>query len=111
MNKVRNLHRYWIDKDSKIVVRKWVNEEYKTIDPHTHIFEKYWSYYCPICNFIPTPCLDKEEVECSANYHRQYSRSDHKCVVEYREHELICLEVKDEFLEDLNVWVMKTEEF
>lgn len=109
MDKVRNLYRYWIDKDSQIVVRKWTDKEYKNINPHTHIFEKYWSYSCPICSFIPTPHDSKESAEHGANTHWLYTGNKHKCVVEYRLHELVCLECKEEFLESLNVWVAKQE--
>ena len=63
MNKVKNVSRYWIDKDSKVVVRKWTDEEYKTNNPRVHIFEKYWSFRCSHCSFIPIPVISKEEVE------------------------------------------------
>lgn len=109
MNEVKNLSRYWVDKDSLIVVRKWADEEYEIINPHKHIFEKYWSYRCPICSFIPTPHYDKAEAEHGAKVHERYAGGKHKCVVEYRDHELICLEHKVEFVEDLGVWVCKQE--
>ena len=109
MNKVQNICRYWVDKDSRIIVRKWDEKEYETISPHIHIFEKYWSYCCPICSFIPTPCYDKTEAERGAKAHERHNGNKHKCVVEYRDHELICLEFRDEFLEDLGIWVNKQE--
>ena len=109
MNKVQNVYRYWVDRDSNVVVRKWEDEEYKTINPHTHIFEKYWSYYCPICNFIPQLCHTKQEAEHGANNHQRYGGDLHKCVVEYRDHELVCWENREEFLEDIGVWVCKQE--
>lgn len=109
MNKVQNLQRYWIDKDSKIVVRKWEDEEYKSINPHTHIFEKYWSYRCPICSFIPAPHISKTEAEHGANTHKIYTNDRHKCVIEHRYHELTCYECKEEFIGDLGVWVHKIE--
>lgn len=111
MNKVQNINRYWVDKDSNIIVRKWDEKEYETINPRTHIFEKYWSYRCPICTFIPTPHYDKAEAEHGAKAHERCAGSKHKCVVEYRDHELICMEFRDEFLEDLGVWVAKQEVF
>ena len=107
MNKVKNIVRYWIDKDSCIVVRKWTDEENKTTNPHNHTFEKYWSYRCPICHFIPTPHAQKAEAEHGAKVHERYT--GHKCVVEYRNHELKCMECRDEYIEDLNVWVAKQE--
>ena len=107
MDMIENLNRYWLDKDSQIVVRKWDAKEYETTNSHTHIFEKYWSYRCPICSFIPIPYHDKAEAERGAKTHERYTR--HKCVVEYRNHELVCLECRDEFLQDLNVWVHKEE--
>jgi hypothetical protein len=107
MDKIRNLNRFWVDKDTNIVVRQWTDEEYKIINPHTHIFEKYWSYYCPICGFIPMPCCDKSKVERDANHHRLCFGNKHKCIVEYRDHELACLEYKDEFMDEFGVWVFK----
>ena len=109
MDEVKDLSRYWVDKDSGVVVRKWTDEEYKTNNPHKHIFEQYWSYYCPICSFIPTPHYDKAEAEHGAKTHERYAGSKHKCVVEYRNHELICWEHRCEFVEDLGVWVYKQE--
>jgi hypothetical protein len=107
MNKVKNLSRYWIDEGSGIIVRTWTNEEYKNINPHTHIFEKYWSYCCPICNFIPIPHSNKEEAEHHANSHRRYT--GHKCVVDCRNYELATMEYREEYLEELDVWVAKQE--
>lgn len=109
MNKVQNVYRYWVDKDSNIIVRKWDEKEYKTIKPNTHIFEKYWSHRCPICSFIPTPCCNKAEAEHDAKTHERYAGSKHRCIVEYRDHELVCMEFRDEFFEDLGVWVNKQE--
>lgn len=111
MNQIENITRYWIDKDSGLYVRKWNEKEEQTIDPHTHIFEKYWSYRCPICSFIPTPCGDKEIVKDEAKQHELRAGNKHKCIVEYRDHELVCLEFRDEFLEDLGVWIKKQEIF
>ena len=107
MNEVRNINRYWVDKESNIIVRKWNDEEYKTIEPHKHIFEKAWVYYCPICNFVPTLCYDKNEAKHRSNTHKRYT--GHECLIEYRDCEFICLEFKDEFLEDIGVWVNKQE--
>ena len=109
MNKIRNINRFWVDEDSRIIVRNWTNEEYKTTNPHTHIFERYWSYRCPICSFIPIPNYDKDEVKRAANSHMLYCGDNHKCKVEYRDHELVCLECRDEFLEDIGMWVAKQE--
>ena len=111
MNEVRNLSRYWIDKDSGILVRPWTDEEYKSTDPHRHIFEKYWSYYCPICGFLPIPVMTKEEAKRQQAEHvnRFCSKRRHKGVVEYRNHELICMEHKDEFIESFGVWVHRQE--
>lgn len=111
MNKVKNLSRYWIDKDSGVLIRPWTDEEYQSIDPRTHIFEKYWSYYCPVCGFLPTPVKTKQEAKEQqvAHANRFSSRRRHKGVVEYRNHELVCVEYKDEFVESLGVWVHKQE--
>lgn len=114
MNEVKILSRYWIDKDSSAVVRRWTDEEHNSINPHTHIFEKYWSFRCPNCNFIPIPVFDKQEAEREQIRHINRfccdeNRKRHRGFVEYRDHELICLEGKEEFLEDLGVWVYKEE--
>lgn len=111
-NLSRNVDRYWVDNDTGIIMRKWTDEEYQSINPYTHIFEKYWSFRCPNCELIPWPLLTKEEAErrqirhinsfgCEAN------RKRHKGFVEYREHELVCWEVKEEFLEDVGAWVCR----
>lgn len=114
MSKVKNLLRFWVDKDSGIVMRKWTDEEYKTNNPRMHIFEKYWSYRCPACSFIPIPVLEKEEVERTQIRHINHfccreNRKRHKGFVEYRDHELVCWEHKDEFIEELGVWCYKQE--
>ena len=109
IDKIRNISRYWVDKDSGILVRKWDREEYKSINPHEHIFEKYWSYYCPICSFVPTPHYNKSEADHGAKVHEINVGRKHKCVVEYRNHELVCMEFRDEFLEDIGLWVNKQE--
>lgn len=109
MNKTRNIQRYWVDNDSRIVVRKWTAEEYENINPRTHIFETFWSYYCPICFFIPTPHSNKSEAEHGATMHERYAGSKHRCIVEQRDHELVCLECREEFIKELNVWVSKQE--
>ena len=114
MNEVRDVSRYWIDKDSGIVMRTWTDEEYKSISPHTHIFEKYWSFCCPSCGFIPIPVLDKEEAERTQSRHINLfcckeNKKKHKGFVEYRDHELVCWEHKYEFMEELGVWVYKQE--
>lgn len=107
MEKVKNLSRYWVDKASNIIVRKWTSEEYMRLSPRQHIFEKYWSYYCPICNFIPNLCFDEIDAKHGANNHKHYCGHRHKCVVKYRNHELVCLEFKEEYLEEFDVWVAK----
>lgn len=84
MNEVKKLIRYWLDKDSKTVVRQWTDEEYKLVDPHTHIFEKYWSYY-RICGFIPIP------------------------VLRYRE--LVCFEFRKMFNKELGLWIHSYKKF
>jgi hypothetical protein len=109
MNEIKDLKRYWVDGDSGIFVREWTDEEYKTNNPQKHIFEKYWSYRCPICSFIPTPHFDKAETEHGAKTHERHAGSKHKCVVENRNHELICLEHRYEFMKDLGVWIHKQE--
>lgn len=114
MNEVKDVSRYWVDKDSMIIMRKWTDEEYRFVNPSTHIFEKYWSYHCPICSFIPIPVLDKEEAEKAQISHINYfccneNIKRHKGFVEYRDHELICLEQKNEFMEDLGVCACKQE--
>ena len=111
-NLSRNLNRYWVDNDSAIIMRKWMDEEYQSTNPYTHIFEKYWSFRCPNCSFIPIPVLSKEEAERTQVRHInkficRENRKRHKGIVEYRYHELICWECKEEFLEDLGVWVYK----
>ena len=107
MNKVENLNRWWVDKDSGILVRPWTDEEYKSTDPHTHIFEKYWSYYCPVCGFLPTPVLTKEEAKKQrASHANWFCNRKHKGYIKYRDHELVCLEHRDEFIEHHGgVWV------
>ena len=107
MNTVQNINRIWIEKDSGVVVRNWTDEEYKTLDPRNHIFEKYWCYYCPICGFLPTLCGSKAEAKHAYHVHKSYT--GHRCEIKYRDFELVCLEEKDEFLEDLGVWVHKQE--
>lgn len=106
MNQVKNLSRYWVDKDSNIIVRKWTPEEYMRLSPRQHIFEKYWSSRCPLCCFIPTPWSTKEEAEHEANTHRRIGRR-HKSIVEYRDHELVCWELKYEYSKDFDIWVPK----
>jgi hypothetical protein len=101
--------RLWLDKDTHMVVRAWTDEEQQTIDPHTHIFEKYWSYYCSICSFIPMPCCNEGEVRRSAIAHKRRFGDRHKCIVEYRDHELVCLETREELSEDCGVWIIKHE--
>jgi hypothetical protein len=112
MNEVKNLIRYWADKDSGFIMREWTDEEYKSVDPCVHIFEKYWSYRCPVCGFIPLPTLDKEETRRSQIRHVNCfscdkNRKAHKGFVEYRDHELACFETKDELDETLGVWICK----
>jgi hypothetical protein len=111
MNKVQNVSRLWLDKDSNTIVREWTDEEYQTLDPHTHIFEKYWTYYCPYCGFLPIPHGNKAEAEHGAKVHELHApiSRHHKCVVEYRKFELCCFETREEFLEDLGVWVHTQE--
>lgn len=114
MDEVKDLSRFWVDKDTGIVIRKWTDEEYESINPHTHIFEKYWSFRCPNCSFIPIPVLDKREAERRRvahlnNFWCSEDRKRHKGFVEYRDHKLICLEGKYEFIKDLNMWVYKQE--
>jgi len=111
-NLSRNVNRYWVDNDSGIIMRKWTDEEYQSINPYTHIFEKYWSFRCPICGLIPIPVLDKKEAERTQIKHMNHfcfglNRKRHKGFIEYRNHELICWESKEEFLEDFGVWVYK----
>lgn len=84
MNKVRNIKRYWIDKESQTIVRPWTDKEYKLIDPHTHIFEKYWDYY-RIFGFIRIPVL--------------------RC------RELVCFEFREELNEELGIWIHGYEKF
>jgi hypothetical protein len=114
MSKVKDVSRYWVDKDTGGIMRTWTNEEYDLIDPHMHIFEKYWSFRCPICDFIPIPVVTKEEaIKAQTRHINRFccveNRKIHKGFVEYRDHELICLECKFEFMEDLGMWVAKQE--
>lgn len=81
MNKVRKLYRYWVDKDSKTIVRQWTVDEYENTDPYTHIFEEYWSYRCKILRIVPIPRIIRRE--------------------------LVCLESKEEFIEETGVWSHK----
>lgn len=109
MDKVKNINRYWLDNDSRIVARQWTEEEYKTIDPHTHIFEKYWSCRCPRCEFLPVLCHDEAEARHHGSNHEHYCGSLHKCIVEYRDFELNCWEFKEEYNEEFDIWVAKQE--
>lgn len=84
MNEVKNSIRYWLDKDSQTIVRQWTDEEYKLVDPHTHIFEKYWDYY-RIFGFIRIP------------------------VTRYRE--LVCFEFSEMVNEELGQWIHSYKEF
>lgn len=111
---IKDLSRYWIDKDSGVVVRRWTDEEHNSINPHTHILEKYWSFRCPDCTWIPTPTLEKREAEREQIRHINRfccdeNRERHRGFVEYRDHELVCWEGKEEFFEDLGAWVYKEE--
>lgn len=63
MNEVKNITRYWLDKDSQTIVRQWTDEEYKFADHHTHIFEKYWSDR-RIFGFIRIPVPRYRELVC-----------------------------------------------
>lgn len=109
MNKVKNLYRYWVDKDSKIIVRQFTDEEYKSMDPHVHIVEKYWTYDCPICLFVPTPYRSKQEAIYGANFHCCMNGYRHMCRISYRYFELACFECREEFVESLGMWVYKQE--
>lgn len=109
INGIRNLSRYWVDKHTGIIMRQWTSEEYEAVSPRTHIFEMYWSYQCPICSFLPVPHCNEVEAMHGANTHERYAGSRHRCVVEHREHELVCLECKEEYVDELGVWVNKQE--
>lgn len=111
MRTKRNIKRFWVDEASGILVREWNDEEYKNINPHTRIFEKYWSYYCPICGFIPLPNDNREHVEREAKTHQLIAGSEHTCIVEFRKHELGCMENREEFLEDSELWVSIQEKY
>ena len=111
-NLSRNVSRYWVDNDSGIIMREWTDEEYQSISPYTHIFEKYWSFRCPNCGFIPIPVSTKEEAEIAQCKHMNYfcwslNKKKHKGIIEYRDHELICYETKEEFIDEYGVWVCK----
>ena len=99
-----NNRRYWIDKDSDLWMREWSKDEYATLDLSEHIFEKYWSFRCPICQFTPVP-TSQSRAERRAKIHEQ--KTGHKCIVEYRDHELVCLDVIGAFSERLGAQVMK----
>lgn len=105
MIEVKNISRYWVDKGSGIIVRKWTDEEYKSINPHAHIFEKYWYYYCPKCNFVPIPHFNKDDAKHGCSNHKHYT--GHRCLVNYKDFELGCLEFKEEYSEEFGVWVAK----
>ena len=107
MSEVRNLSRYWVDKGSCIVVRQWTDEECASIDPNEHIFEKYWYYYCPKCNFMPIPHYNKEEAKHGSNNHKHYT--GHRCLTRQKDFELVCLEFKEEYSKEFDVWVAKQE--
>ena len=109
MNQVKNLNRYWVDKESNIIARKWTPEEYMRLSPRQHIFEKYWSYYCPRCRFLPVLCHDEAEARHHSNKHEYYCGSRHKCIVEYRDFELNCWEFREEYNEEFDIWVAKQE--
>ena len=109
MDKIKKLIRYWVDKDSKTIIRKWTDEEYKNHDPHEHIFEKYWCYHCPTCGFISMPYCRRSIAGLSAGTHEMHTDKEHKCIVKQKNYELICFEYKYGFMEDLNAWTSKKE--
>jgi hypothetical protein len=104
MSKIRNLSRYWIDIGSQTFIRQWTDEEYASVDPHTHIFEKYWYYYCPRCRrIVPLPCCSKEEAKHGGNNHKHYT--GHICLTRRKNFELVCLEFKEEYSKEFDVWI------
>lgn len=103
----RNINRYWIEKNSQVVVRNWTEEEYKSADPKNHILEKHWSFSCPHCSFLPHLCANKDEAEHSNNVHRRYTR--HEGMVEYKDFELCCVECREEYSKEFNAWFYKQD--
>lgn len=94
--------RYWINKSSQVIVRSWTDEEYKTIDPYTHMFEKYWCYCCPTCKSTSELYCKEEEAAHHKNLHAHYT--GHEGLVEYKDFELVCLELREEYIEDFGAW-------
>ena len=108
MSKVEDIQRHWIDKASGAYMRPWTEEESKTIDCHTHIFEKHWRHYCPVCGCIGLP-TNKEQALLDLDIHRAYT--GHEGEARYEDCELICLEYRYELRDDIGQWVHVQERF
>ena len=106
-HEVRNVTRLWVDKDSTVVVRHWTTEEHASVNPDDRIYEKHWSWYCPQCRTVPAICGNRDDAKHYAYRHEFLHGHRHRCKVKYRDHELICLEFKEEYSPEFDVWVAK----
>ena len=102
---IRDVRRYWVIKENNEIYRKWIPDEYRDHDPHTPIYEKFWSYCCPRCGFIPRICRDKQDSKQSVARHKRYWGDYHKCIIEYKDWELVCYEEHDRYIADRNLWI------
>lgn len=112
MNKERKIRRWWQYKINGDTFRAWSIEEYKTQDPHLHMFEKRWFVFYPEwTGRLPLPCNSKKEAKRIA---RDYENSNcnlphHKAQIIYADCEFVCGEFKEVFCENMNVWIPKKE--
>lgn len=110
MREERNICRYWQYKINRTIFRQWTDEEYNTINPHTHRFEKRWFVYYPNwTGRLPLPYNTKEEAENKAHlYEEQHNHlSHHKAHIVYEDCEFVCEEYKEVFVPEMNIWIPK----
>ena len=108
--KIQNVNRDWIDKLSGGFMRPWTELENDTLNHCTHIFEKHYRHICPICGCIGLPTT-KDGAKRDQYEHARFHLFSGKGIIRYEDCELICLEFREEFNEEIGVWTSVYEQF
>ena len=95
-NNLKNIRRYWERKDDGFVVREWNEEEYKNINPETHIHECVVLSQCEHCgSLLYATFIDQGHCYCQLCYEKGRRNIRHpnyfKATIEMR-----CIEIGEQ---------------
>jgi len=107
MSKVREIHRFWLDRYDGCVLRKWRPEEYATVSPELLFKEEYYVTTC-LCG-CRSVHVNMEEAKHARTIHNLHCDQFSFTLKQYVD--LVCYEVRERYDEEFDVWIRESENY